>query len=236
MLHRHLIQTLVCFRRQRVSYASSPLVIYCRLPGLLAHAVRRARPASEARCTLAVTQAKLIRSVCPLAARAGLKSAMSVVQVRRLCPILLTVPPEAVGHQPDTLAFLDMLADLTPEVEPDGPDATYAFLDSAKDAHRLTRRLKEEWKLADAATGMGRSRLAAPASAECGLPLESLPDASVDWLWPEDRKVVGALTRLGLDTFGQLAVSGKPRAHLPCGRRTRHFNEAGYTNTSLATD
>ena len=182
-----------------------------------------------------MTQAKLIRSVCPLAARAGLKSAMSVVQVRRLCPILLTVPLEAVGHQLDTFAFLDMLADLTPEVEPDGPDATYAVLDSAKDAHRLTRRLEEEWKLADAATGMGRSRLAAPASAECGLPLEGLPDASVGWLWSEDRKVVDAVARLGLDMLGQLAVSGRRRAHLPCGRRTRHSARVGCTSISLAT-
>lgn len=217
----------------------SALVIYCRLPGLLAHAARRVRPASEARFPLAVTQAKLIRSVCPLAARAGIRPAMSVVQARRLCPMLLTVPLEAVISQPDTSALLDILADFTPEVEPDGPDAAYAVLDSAKDAHRLSRRIeegwKEQWNLAAAAIGMGRSRLAARACAECGLSPEALPDASADWLWPEDRKVVDALKRLGLDTFGQVAATGEDALFYQFGRigRLLHRRSLGQDLTSV---
>ena len=213
---------------------ASTLVIYCRLPGLLALAARRARPASEARCPLAVTEAGLIRSVCRLAACAGLHPGMSVVQARRLCPMLLTVPLEAVACQPDTSAFLDILADLTPDVEPDGPDVAYAVLDSATEGHRLTHRIAEELKLV-AVVGMGYSRLAARACAECGLPPECLPDASADWLWPEDRKVVDALKRLGLDTFGQVAAVGEDALFYQFGRigRLLHRRSLGQDLTPV---
>ena len=196
---------------------STKLVIYCRLPGLLAQAARRARPASDKCCPLAVTEGRFIRSVCPLAARVGIKPAISVIHARRLCPILLTVPVETVAHQPDTSAFLDILADLTPQVEPDGPDAAYAVLSSAKDEQSLIRRITEELKL-PLIFGVGVSRLAARACAECCLPPECLPDAAADWLWPEDCKVVAALKRLGLDTFGQVAAVGEDALFYQFGR------------------
>ena len=196
---------------------SAKLVLYCRIPGLLAHAARRGRPASEARCPLAVTEGRSIRSVCPLAAHAGIKPAMSVVQARRFCPLLLTVAAEAVLHHAETSAFLDLLADYSPEVEPDGPDAAYVVLQDHSEAHRLTLQITKTLELAPIA-GTGVSRLAARACAECELTPEQLPEAAADWLWPEDPKVVAALKRLGLDTFGQAAAVGEEALFYQFGR------------------
>ena len=196
---------------------SAKLVLYCRIPGLLAHAACRGRSPSEARCPLAVTEGRFIRSVCPLAAHAGIKPAMSVVQARRLCPLLLTVIAEAVSHQAETSAFLDLLADHSPEVEPDGPDAAYVVLQDPSEARRLMLRISTTLELALIA-GTGISRLAARACAECELTPEQLPEAAADWLWPEDPKVVAALKRLGLDTFGQTAAVGEEALFYQFGR------------------
>ena len=201
----------------RSSKITHSVVIYCRVPGLLAQAARRARPPSEPQGPLAVMQGRSVLSVCPLAAHAGIAPGLSAVQARRLCPLLRTVTLEDVPHQQDTSAFLDLLADLSPDVEPDGPDAAYAVLGGAEDARRVTRRIAEALGL-PVASGLGVSRLAARACAECALPPECLPDASADWLWPEDRKILDALKRLGLDTFGQVAVMGEDALFYQFGR------------------
>ena len=201
--------------KKSVIYCTS--VLYCRIPELLAQAARRARLPFEPQGPLAVTQGRSVRSVCPLAAHAGIRPAMSTVQARRLCPLLLTVPAEAVSHQADTSAFLDVLADHSPDVEPDGPDAAYAVLDAAAVGHALAQRVGEALGLAVIA-GTGGSRLAARACAECALPPERLPDAAVDWLWPEDRRVVESLKRLGLDTFGQVVAVGEDALFYQFGR------------------
>ncbi len=210
------------------------LVIYCRVPGLLAQAARRARPESEACCPLAVTEGRFVRAVCPLAAHAGIKPALSVVQARRLCPLLLTIPAEAVSHQSDTSAFLDILADFSPNVEPDGPDAAYAVLNAVAGGHSLAERVGESLGLS-VIVGMGISRLAARACGECALPPEHLPDAAVAWLWPEDRKVVDALKRLGLDTFGQVAAVGEDALFYQFGRvgRLLHRRSQGQDLTPV---
>ena len=201
----------------RSSVCARQSVIYCRVPGLLALAARRARPETEQCYPLAVTDGRCVRAVCPRAARAGVRPAMSTVQARRLCPLLLTIPAEAVPHQADTSAFLDILADHSPDVEPDGPDAAYAVLAAASVGQALPQRVGEALGLA-VIVGTGCSRLAARACAECALPPERLPDAAVDWLWPEDRKVVDALKRLGLDTFGQVAAVGEDVLFYQFGR------------------
>ena len=202
---------------------SAKLVLYCRVPGLLAHAARQGRPTSGARCPLAVTEGRFIRSVCALAAHAGIKPAMSVIQARRLCPLLLTVAAEAVSHQAETSAFLDLLADHSPEVEPDGPDAAYVVLQDHSEARRLTLQINKTLQITKTLplsliAGMGISRLAARACAECDLPPDQMAEAAADWLWPEDPKVVAALKRLGLDTFGQAAAVGEDALFHQFGR------------------
>lgn len=209
-------------------------VLFCRVPGLLARAARRARPASESQCPLAVTEGRFVRDLCPLALRAGVRLGWSVVQARRLCPLLLTIPLEAVSHQPDTSAFLDLLADVSPDVESDGPDAAYAVLHDVADFALLTRRIGEALGL-PAVAGLGVSRLAARACAECGLPPPRLTDAAADWLWPEDRKVVDALRRLGLETFGHVAAVGEDALFYQFGRigRLLHRRSLGQDFTPV---
>ena len=103
-------------------------------------------------------------------------------------------------------------------MEPDGPDSAYLVLtrQAAGDMKHALASLCE-W-FGPVVSGCGASRLAARACAECALPPERLPDAGVDWLWPEDSRLVEALKRLGLETFGQVAAVGEAALFYQFGR------------------
>ncbi len=102
---------------------SGRLIIYCRLPGLLALSVRASRGEGETQSPLVVSEGRSVRDACSMAQSRGIQTGISVIQARRLCPALLVVPLETVNHQGQTNTFLDQLADLSPVVEPYAPDA-----------------------------------------------------------------------------------------------------------------
>ncbi len=194
-------------------------VTYCRLPGLLAGAAR-GKHATAIRGPLVVAEGRIVRDACSLALASGVKIGASVVQARRLCPLLLAVPREAVDSRRATSRFLDMLADLSPIVEPDGPDAAYVDvtgLDARTIGGAVEVSIQRDLML-QPILGFGPSRLAARACAECSLPLGGLDDADVAWLWPEDEAVVARLKRLGLDTFSQVAAVPEEALRLHFGR------------------
>ena len=185
------------------------VILFCRFPQTLVQAAQRQRPFVQRHLPLVVTEGRVVRAACSQAASVGIAVGQGVVKARRLCPALVAVPLEAVDHHAETSAFLDVLADITPTVEPDGADAAYAVLD-----HRHFRSIEaavaSAFKgLGSCIVGYGSSRLAARACAECSLTSDRLADAAVEWLWPDDPKVVAALKRLGLDTFGQVAAVGE---------------------------
>ncbi len=199
------------------------LVIYCRFTETLIRAAVRHTSHGQRHLPLAVTEGRFVRAICSQAATAGIVLGMSVIQARRFCPVLTTVPLEAVDPYAETSAFLDTLADITLTVEPDGPDAAYAVLD------------RSQFRMAEAAisnplnglgpcpciVGYGASRIAARACAECGLTNDRLADAAVGWLWPDDARIVAALRRLGLDTFGQVAAVGEGALFYQFGKTGR---------------
>lgn len=195
------------------------IMMYCRLPGLLAQAAR-GKHRTAIHGPLVVAEGRIVRDACSLALASGVKTGVSVVQARRLCPLLLAVPLEAVDAKRATSRFLDILADLSPVVEPDGPDAAYldvAGLDTKTVGKSLEVFIQSGFGL-QPILGFGPSRLAARACAECSLPLGGLDDADVAWLWPEDEAVVARLRRLGLETFGQVAVVPEEALRLHFGR------------------
>ena len=180
-------------------------VLFCRMPGLLALAARAGKKMA-AHAPVVVSEGKVVRDACLFSLGRGIYAGQGVSQARRLCASLLVVPLEAVDPRPFTTRALDVLADLSPVVEPVGPDAAYVDLTgSTVDLRRLEARIQALTEFCPM-LGVGPSRLAARACAECELPSERLADASVDWLWPEDGKVAGRLKRLGLETFGQVAA------------------------------
>ena len=204
-------------------------VLYCRVPGLLAGVARRVRSSQETPAPLAVSEGRLVRDACPLALARGVHVGASVIQARRLCPVLLVVPLESVDHQTESHAFLDTLADLSPVVEPVEPDTAFADLDglTKSEAEAAVRSLHRRLQgaLPDLALppliGAGPSRLSARALAECGLTPGQLAHASVCWLWPEDPAVAARLLRLGLATFGDVAAIGESALVFQFGKSGR---------------
>jgi DNA polymerase-4 len=204
-------------------------ILYCRRPGLLAQAARAGRRDEADASPLAVADGPRVRDVCPLARSRGVAAEMSVSVARRLCPILLVAPLEAIDPRLASRAFLDRMAELSPIVEPDGPDAAYLDV-TGLPAEEVLRRLADASPPLSApgtpvrlppVTGLGSSRLAARACAECGLPPDRLEEASVRWLWPEEEEVVARLRRLGLETFGQVAALSESALVYQFGRRGR---------------
>lgn len=196
-------------RVQPLKPASQKLVVYCRFPQLLAKAATRQAPPVKSRLPLAVVQGQTVRAICDSADAAGIFVGQSIVKARRLCPALTAVPLETVDHRPETSTFLDALADISPVVDPDGPDAAFAVVRRSEVAttHNFAAILLD--CAGSSIIGFGESRLEARACAECGLLPDHLADASVQWLWPDDPKVMATLLRLGLETFGQVAAVGE---------------------------
>lgn len=235
-----IIRTDVCFNyemavNQDMDEATSPLwnrpksitekpsktttVMYCRIPGLLAEAVRE-KPGAAVRGPRVVAEGRVVRDACSRALASGVKVRASITQARRLCPLLLVVPLEAVDARRETGRYLDTLADLSPVVEPDGPDTAYVDvtrLDTKTVGESLKASIQRHFGL-QPVLGFGHSRLAARACAECVLPPDSLGDADVAWLWPEDEAVIARLKRLGLNTFGQVSAVSEEALRLHFGR------------------
>ena len=173
--------------------------------GLLAGAARVGKKI-EAHAPLVVSEGKLVRDACLFSLGRGIYAGQGISQARRLCSSLLVIPLETIDPRPLAIQALDVLADLSPVVEPCGPDAAYLDMTGAAlNLRALEARMQAITEFCPL-LGLGPSRLAARACAECELPPERLGEAAVDWLWPEDAKVVGRLKRLGLDTFGQVAA------------------------------
>ena len=100
-------------------------ILYLRLPGLLAQVARRLRPQASA-SPFVVAEGRLVRDACPLTLAQGVRVGMSVVQARRLCPPLLSVPGEELNAEALSKQLWGALADLSPVVEPDDADGGFA--------------------------------------------------------------------------------------------------------------
>jgi nucleotidyltransferase/DNA polymerase involved in DNA repair len=186
------------------------MVLYVRLPGVLAAAIRESRRVPAA-VPLAVESERTIRDVCPEAARHGIRVGENALRARRLCPAVWIVAWE--GETGNTFSFrlLDSLASISPTIEPDGPDSAYADLAGGPlpDVGALSNMWSALGTGFSPVVAVGVSRIAARACAECHLPADRLSEAEARWLWPEDNKVVAQLFRLGLSTFGEVALLGE---------------------------
>ena len=193
-------------------------ILFVRLPGLLAQSARPRLTAANFLCPLVVAEGRLVRDACSLALAQGVHVGASVVQARRLCPTLLAVPLEQVDASILRRRFLDVLANLSPVVEPAGLDTAYVDFTgdpSGSFAERVKDKLLATCGLSPV-VGLGASRLAAYACAESGV--TALENAAVDFLWPDDPAVAARMKRLGLSTFGQAAEIGEEALRLHFGK------------------
>lgn len=199
--------------------AQARAILYVRLPGLLSQAARLSQTQTTA-SPFVVAEGRLVRDACPLALAQGVRVGMGIVQARRLYPPLLSRPQEEIDAKAFSTRLWDVLADLSPVVEPEGTDAGYADITGLvpETVQRdLCQKILAGFGLMPM-IGTGCSRLAARACAECGLPADRLADASVNWLWPEDKAILGRLQRLGLSSFGAVAAVSEESLRLHVGK------------------
>lgn len=187
-------------------------IFFCRVPGLLAYAAKCSRTTGSdpAAFPLIVAEGRLVRDACPVAQARGVRTDSSVMQARRLCPLALVIPLQALNAERYTAAFLDRLADFSPVVEPAGPDAAFAAdVLAGGESDRDVAGFLSAWATSvfglPPLIGFGPCRVAARACAECNLSTERLSEADVAYLWPEDPQIPARLKRLGLPTFGAVA-------------------------------
>ncbi len=153
----------------------------------------------------------------------GVRSAMPVMRARRLCPELVTLPPDFATYQDVSFGVMEVFRSVTPLVEPLSLDE--AFLDVRGAARRLgSPRQVAAWIRATVqdeqditcSVGVAGSKFVAKlASARCkpdGLLVVPPADVvtflhplPVEALWGVGEKTAELLRRLGLHTVGDLA-------------------------------
>ncbi len=181
-------------------------VLYIRLPGLLTQAVAGAGSRDESQAPLAVAEGKCIRDASVLALRQGVQIGQSTLRARRLCPMLLIVPVEQVDVRPLSHQLYDVLAQLSPIVEPVSPDAAYLTIQADEEV-LVAQRVTEAFSGLVPLLHPGVSKLTARTLAEAGV--ASFDLAPSRFLWPEDAAITGKLERLGLATIGEVAHIGE---------------------------
>lgn len=187
----------------------SPSILYCAQPGLLAKAYSSAGP-------VAIAEGKLIRDASPCARHRGVFRGQSVLRARRLCPALLVVPLEQVEARLLSQQLYDVLADLSPTVEPVGPDAVFAVIEPSAQGLVLPR-LAACFPELTPLLGAGASKLVARTLAESGV--ERFALAPSHFLWPQNTALTGKLARLGLDTIGAVAQVGEAALRFQLGAK-----------------
>lgn len=153
----------------------------------------------------------------------AVRSAMPVMRARRLCPELVTLPPDFATYQDVSFGVMEVFRSVTPLVEPLSLDE--AFLDVRGAARRLgSPRQVAAWIRATVqdeqditcSVGVAGSKFVAKlASARCkpdGLLVVPPADVvtflhplPVEALWGVGEKTAELLRRLGLHTVGDLA-------------------------------
>lgn len=181
-------------------------VLYIRLPGLLSLAAASAGSRDDSLAPLAVADGKCIRDASALALRQGVQIGQSTLRARRLCPMLLIVPVEQIDARPLSHQFYDVLAQLSPVVEPVAPDVAYLTIQAGEEA-LVAQRVNEAFPDLIPLLHTGASKLVARTLAEAGA--ASFDLAPSRYLWPEDSAITGKLERLGLATIGEVAHIGE---------------------------
>ncbi len=168
----------------------------------------------------------------------GLRAGMPVGLARRLCPQAIFIPGDMAKYRRFSARFFELLAELSPVVEPVSLDEAYldltgceSVLGSAREAMlKFKARLREELGLT-ASVGIASCKVVAKVASELSKPdglLEVNPGEEKEFLAPlpigqlpgVGPRTERELKKLGLSTIGDLASS--PLAFLKS-----HFGKVG---------
>ncbi|HEX5939047.1 MAG TPA: DNA polymerase IV, partial [Dehalococcoidia bacterium] len=153
----------------------------------------------------------------------GIDSAMPAAQALRLCPTAIFVPPDFRAYSKASKAFMSILRDFSPLVEPTSLDEAYIDYTGCEPIHgpakraatTMRARIKDEVAVS-ASVGIGPSRIVAKVASAAAKPdgiiqvqhgeeaafLSPLPIRKLPGIGPKAQQ---RLQAMGLRTLGQIA-------------------------------
>jgi len=166
----------------------------------------------------------------------GIRAGMPLTQAHRLCPQAIFLQGEFSRYYQASQRFMDILKDMTPDVEPLGLDEAYldvsGFGPAREIALQMKRRIKQELDLT-ASVGIASCKVVAKVASDLSKPdglLEVAPGEERTFLAPlpvgklpgVGKKTKRLLEEMGVTTIGQLAA-------LPSSILRQTFGVAGAT-------
>lgn len=150
----------------------------------------------------------------------GVRSGMSLVQARRLCPQAVFVQASFSRYRQASQRFMDILNDTTPDVEPMGLDEAYLDVTGFGPAREVTLRIKERIRQEldiTASAGIATCKVVAKIASDLAKPdglIEVAPGQESSFLAPlavgrlpgVGQKTEKVLAQKGVTTIGQLAA------------------------------
>jgi DNA polymerase-4 len=192
----------------------------------------------------------VIASASYEARRFGVRSAMSSIVAKRLCPQLIILPGRFDRYEEYSRRFHGIVNDLTPQYEPLGLDEVFADLRSLARLNvrplaagaQLRERIRNELGL-ESGVGLGANKLFAKLSSKRSKPtvkdgrlVEGLgvvwisPQVQLEWLehqpvrtlWGVGPATAARLERLGIFTVAELAAISEETLRSHVGRSMAH--------------
>lgn len=178
----------------------------------------------------------VVTTACYIARIKGVRSAMPMFKALALCPEAVVVPPRMEAYVAASREIKDMMAELTPDVEPLSLDEAFMDLTGTTKLHghppavmlaRLVKRMREELHLTGS-IGLSHNKFLAKIASDLDKPrgfsiigeaetMEFLAPKPVSLIWGVGRATQAALDKAGIRTFTDLRRWEKDDLHTRFG-------------------
>ncbi|WP_090061128.1 DNA polymerase IV [Celeribacter neptunius] len=174
----------------------------------------------------------VVTTACYIARIKGVRSAMPMFKALALCPEAVVVPPRMEAYVAASREIRDMMAELTPDVEPLSLDEAFMDLTGTTKLHghppavmlaRLVKRMREELHLTGS-IGLSHNKFLAKIASDLDKPrgfsvigaaetMDFLSEKPVSLIWGVGRATQAALDKAGIRTFTDLRRWEKDDLH-----------------------
>jgi Nucleotidyltransferase/DNA polymerase involved in DNA repair len=178
----------------------------------------------------------VVTTACYIARIKGVRSAMPMFKALALCPEAVVVKPRMEAYVSASREIRDMMAELTPDVEPLSLDEAFMDLTGTTKLHghppavmlaRLVKRMREELHLTGS-IGLSHNKFLAKIASDMDKPrgfsvigeaetMDFLAEKPVSLIWGVGRATQSALEKAGIRTFTDLRRWEKDDLHTRFG-------------------